>query len=146
MHRWFEGPSAKPGNWRMAKKARTSSTIGHCNPPPPTQTIGGEGRISREIADFSPFGLSFGGRGVKSPRKMQVHWLHHSSFGAGRFDRVILSHAEIGLVFWNVGALVAFELRLERKSTTPGGIRTPNLRLRRPLLYPVELQALRSSW
>ena len=24
---------------------------------------------------------------------------------------------------------------------TPGGIRTPNLRLRRPLLYPVELQA-----
>lgn len=26
--------------------------------------------------------------------------------------------------------------------TTPGGIRTPNLWLRRPLLYPVELQAL----
>ena len=26
---------------------------------------------------------------------------------------------------------------------TPGGIRTPNLRLRRPLLCPVELQALR---
>src|SRR5438128_4081420 len=29
-------------------------------------------------------------------------------------------------------------------SSTPGGIRTPNLRLRRPLLYPVELQALGS--
>src|SRR5947209_16136942 len=26
--------------------------------------------------------------------------------------------------------------------STPGGIRTPNLWLRRPLLYPVELQAL----
>src|SRR5437764_12976242 len=31
-----------------------------------------------------------------------------------------------------------------RGETTPGGIRTPNLWLRRPLLYPVELQALRS--
>src|SRR5580700_627633 len=34
--------------------------------------------------------------------------------------------------------------QLDRGSTTPGGIRTPNLWLRRPLLYPVELQALGS--
>ena len=84
-------------------------------PPPPTQIIGGEGRNSREIARFFAFRAIIWRRGGKSPRKMQVYWLHHSSFGAGRFDRVILSHAEIGLVFWNVGALVAFELRLERK-------------------------------
>src|SRR5262249_16840897 len=31
-----------------------------------------------------------------------------------------------------------------KQASTPGGIRTPNLRLRRPLLYPVELQALES--
>jgi hypothetical protein len=31
---------------------------------------------------------------------------------------------------------------LRRKSTTPGGTRTPNLWFRRPLLYPVELRAL----
>jgi hypothetical protein len=30
-------------------------------------------------------------------------------------------------------------------STTPGGIRTPNLRFRRPLLYPVELRARMSK-
>src|SRR5262249_31416515 len=34
---------------------------------------------------------------------------------------------------------------LAKRMNTPGGIRTPNLRLRRPLLYPVELQALPSG-
>src|SRR5437764_9465224 len=29
----FQGPSAKLGSWRKAKKARTSSTIGHFHPP-----------------------------------------------------------------------------------------------------------------
>ena len=40
-------------------------------------------------------------------------------------------------------AKICQQKQLDAKgSSTPGGIRTPNLRLRRPLLYPVELQAL----
>ena len=34
---------------------------------------------------------------------------------------------------------------IEKKTNAPEGIRTPNLRFRRPTLYPIELQALRTS-
>src|SRR6266566_3288582 len=75
MHGWFEGPSAKPGHWRKAKKARTSSMISQYHPPPPTKTVGGGGRISREICRFFAFRAIIWRKGVKSPRKMQGPWL-----------------------------------------------------------------------
>src|SRR5438093_1014114 len=71
MHRRFERPSAKPGHWRKAKESRTSST-NSLRPPPPTKTVGGGGRISREICRFSPFGPSFGGRGSNHREKCKV--------------------------------------------------------------------------
>jgi hypothetical protein len=66
--------------------------------PPPSANSDNWRRGSNFPRDcrFFAFRAIIWRKGVKSPRKMQVHWLHHSSFGAGRFDRVILSHAEIG--------------------------------------------------
>src|SRR5438477_1360159 len=49
-------------------------------PTPPTKTVGGGGRISREICRFFALRAINWRRGVKSPRKMQVlmsssgHW------------------------------------------------------------------------
>src|SRR5207245_7478824 len=48
------GPSAKLGHWRKDKQARTSSMISQYHPPP-TKTVGGGGRISREICRFFAF-------------------------------------------------------------------------------------------
>ena len=41
----------------------------------------------------------------------------------------------------NTSYLLLLRKTLTVYSTTPGGIRTPNLRFRRPTLYPIELQA-----
>ncbi len=68
----FQGPSAKADSWRKAKKARTSSTIGHFHPLPPTQTVGGEGRISREKGHCLPISGLIWRSGSNFPRKMQV--------------------------------------------------------------------------
>src|SRR5437879_6906558 len=83
MHGWFEGPSAKPGHWRKAKKARTSSMISQYHPPPPIKTVGGGGRISREICRFFAFRAIIWRRGSNFPRKMQVLgcFVHHSAEG-----------------------------------------------------------------
>jgi hypothetical protein len=40
-----------------------------------------------------------------------------------------------------IRSLLKYCLSFPKLTITPGGIRTPNLRFRRPLLYPVELQA-----
>src|SRR5439155_16259509 len=72
MHRWFEGPSAKLGHWRKARKARTSSMISQYHPPPPIETVGGGGRISREICRFFALRAIIWRRGSNFPRKMQV--------------------------------------------------------------------------
>ncbi len=58
------------------QKARKSKRISQISPPPPAKTIGGEGRISREICRFFPFGQSFGGRGSNLREKCRslVAW------------------------------------------------------------------------
>src|SRR5438034_623222 len=66
------------------QKARTSKRISQYHPPPPTQTIGGGGRISREICRFFPIGAIIWWKGVKSPRKRQVLgcFAHYSAEGS----------------------------------------------------------------
>src|SRR5260370_3977618 len=65
-------PSAKPSNWRRAKKAPMSSTNYCAIPPPPSRTIGGQCRISREKRHCSPIWRLIWRRGSNSPKKMQV--------------------------------------------------------------------------
>ena len=57
--------------------------------------------------------------------------MHGSARFAGRSKRLRDCARTCGIVRWCATV-----------PNTPGGIRTPNLWLRRPLLYPVELQAL----
>src|SRR5437773_44619 len=80
----FRGLSAKRCNWRKAK-ARTSSTLGHCYPSPPTQTIGGEGRISREKRHCLPISRLIWRKGSNSPRKMRISGSLHSSLAEGAY-------------------------------------------------------------
>src|SRR6266581_1529519 len=64
-----------------------SSTISQYYPPPPAKTIGGGGRISREICRFSPFGPSFGGEGSILREKCRVSGNHQHN-RKGRFIRL----------------------------------------------------------
>src|SRR5207245_4526169 len=76
------GPSAKLGHWRKAKQARTSSMISQYHPPP-TKTVGGGGRISREICRFFAFRAIIWRRGSNFPRKNAGSGVFAPSFGGG---------------------------------------------------------------
>src|SRR5207245_10460628 len=56
-------------------------------PSPPAKTVGGGGRISREICRFSPFGPSFGGEGSILREKCRVSGNHQHN-RKGRFIRL----------------------------------------------------------
>src|SRR5260370_17403896 len=97
-------PSAKLGHWRKAKKARKASMISQYHPPPPIKTVGGGGRISREICRFFAFRAIIWRRGSNFPRKMQVlvSSRRHSVVGGpsvGSATRLvaILNHAALSL-------------------------------------------------
>src|SRR5947207_9305881 len=76
-------PSAKLGHWGKAKKARTPSTISQYHPTPPTKTVGGGGRISREICRFFAFRAIIWRRGVEFPEKNAGSHVFEPSFGGG---------------------------------------------------------------
>src|SRR6266480_512376 len=71
----------RQGYWRKAQKARKSRRISQYHPPPPAKTVGGGGRISREICRFFPF--------------MAVLWRRGSPGWTATGLVVILNHAEI---------------------------------------------------
>src|SRR5437879_348393 len=60
-------------------------------PSPPAKTVGGGGRISREICRFSPFGPSFGGEGQYCSARLLRH---PSPIGAHGLDN--LANQEFG--------------------------------------------------
>ena len=72
----------KPGHWRKAKKRGRQRAFHKTTPPPPAKTIGGGGRISREIYRFFGFRAITWRRGVKSPRNTVLGcFAHHSAEG-----------------------------------------------------------------
>src|SRR5439155_8478485 len=54
------------------QKSADVKRISQYHPPPPTKTVGGGGRISREICRFFAFRAIIWRRGSNFPRKMQV--------------------------------------------------------------------------
>src|SRR5207249_5244279 len=77
----------KPGHWRKAKKRGRQRAFHKTTPPPPAKTIGGGGRISREIYRFFGFRAITWRRGVKSPRNTVLGcFAHHSAEGAALLD------------------------------------------------------------
>src|SRR5260370_10517636 len=96
MDRCYEGPSAKPGHWRKAKKRGRQREFDNTTPLRQPRQLAEGVEFSERNADFSPLWPSFGGRGSNLREKHRsldtsppfgegVAWLDCYPIG-GRFE------------------------------------------------------------
>ncbi|SRR5260370_1317785 len=92
--RLVRGPSAMPGNWRRAKKARKPSTNPLRHPLPPTRELAEWVEFLEKNADFGLLRSSFGGGGpqvrsatrrtwkpgIASPFNRRPHFMRNGSW------------------------------------------------------------------